>query len=941
MQTKTSKPAKITDISKNMSLLAIVVTASIITLSVSYLEYLEFDKTVTKIESDYTESQKKILKQEVNKVVSYIKFNRSDIEQKTKARIKSRVYDAHKVATNIFKKFKGKLPNKEIKKLIVEALRPLRFFNNDGYYFITNLQGINQLHALHPEYEGKNVLKIKDSNGNYFVRDIRDLVLKSKEGFLTYKYLSFNNRDSEQSKITFVKLFKPFNWFIGTGDYTDNIKSDIQKILINYIQQVRFGENGYIFVVKYDGTVLMNPIQTNMIGKNVWNIKDSNGVKFIQQGRKIVDNPEGGFIHYIWQKPSTAKLAPKVSYMKSIKDWQWMIGAGLYLDDIQSVIMEQKTRLQSGIIKHIFLILFISLLVSIIVVYVTNIINKRFTRELGLFLKFFKNLSVTSDKIAVESLSYFELKELATTANRMLEKQIEIEEERIKTEDLLRSSESNLKEAQKITHFGSWKYNIKSDKLFWSDEVFRIFELSPDKVIPSYELFLTLVHPDDIELVNKTYKDSIVNKTTYDVEHRIKLKRGKIKLVREHGKTFYDENGEPLRSTGTIQDVTDIRLKEEQLKRSQKMDALGKLTGGIAHDYNNILGIIIGYSDLLLDHVSNDPKMAKYVEHIIDASKRGRNLTKKLMTFSRYKKSIKSIININTEIEKQHSMLEKTLTARIKLITNLAEDIWPIEVDLDDLNDSIINMAINASHAIESNGKLTIKTRNVHLEYKITRGLGLSAGDYVSLSITDTGVGMDTETQSRIFDPFFTTKGAEGTGLGLSQVYGFIKRSHGSINIVSELNYGTEFTMYFPRHSSPPKLEEQPNSKHDIKSNGNESILIVDDEPALCEMACSILQPQGYTVFKANSADQALAILKSNHIDLLLSDVIMPNVNGYKLAAEVQKNYPDIIIQLVSGYNDTFVVATDIEISKLDVFQKPYTKNELLNQVNKLFKRHY
>jgi PAS domain S-box-containing protein len=942
MQIKPNKTIRITDIFKSVSLLAVVVTASIITLSVIYLEYIDFSNTVNKIEADYTEAQKKILKKEVNKVSNYITFKRTHIEQETKTQIESRVYEAHAIASNIYTKFKKNLPKSKIKKLIIEALRPLRFFDGNGYYFIANMDGISKLHSLHPDYEEKNVLNVQNANGHYIVRDLRELVLKSKEGFLSYNYQSFKNKTNEQSKITFVKQFKPFNWFIGTGNYPDNIKNEMQKLIIEYIEQVRFGKNGYVFVVNYDGTVIMNPAQKFMIGTNVLDIEDSNGVKFIQLGRKAVDNPDGGFIHYVWEKPSTSQLSQKISYMKGIKDWQWMIGAGLYVDDTREVINDQKIKLKEEIIKQIIFIIVISLIVSIIIVYITNMISKRFTRELGLFLSFFKNLTLKSAKIEVDSLYYYELKELANTANRMLEKQIEIEDERVKTEDLLRSSEANLKEAQKITHFGSWKYNIKSDKLFWSDEVFRIFELNPERTIPSYELFLTIVHPDDINLVNTTYKNSIANKTTYDVEHRIKLKNGKIKLVREHGKTYYDENGEPLRSTGTIQDVTEIRSKEEQLKRSQKMDALGKLTGGIAHDYNNILGIILGYSDILLDNINNNPKMAKYVKHIIDASKRGRNLTKKLMTFSRYKKSFKSVININDEIKKQQNMLEKTLTARIELNLNLVNNVWPIEVDIDDLNDSIVNMAINASHAIESNGKLTIKTNNISLGSSASKNLGLLIGDYVSLSIIDSGIGMDPQTQSRIFDPFFTTKGTEGTGLGLSQVYGFIKRCNGSINIVSEINKGTDFTLYFPKSSSvtaDPEIKYS--TKPEIKSTGTETILVVDDESALCEMARNILSPQGYTVLTATSADQALEILKSNQVDLLLSDIIMSNVNGYKLAAEVQKNYPDIMIQLVSGFNDTVTVATDSEISKLDVFQKPYTKDELLNKIRKLFDNQY
>jgi len=935
MQSQSKNSKKITDIFKSVSLLAIVVSASTITLSISYLEYLDFTKTAQKIESKYTTSQKKLIKDEVNKVTHYIALKRSQIQQRSKQRIKARVYEAHAIATNIYNKFNGSFPDSKIKKLIVAALRPLRFFNNDGYFFIQSLNGVNHLHPLWPEIEEKNVIEFKSANGRYLVKDLNSLIIKSEEGFLSYNYTSFKSKKDERSKITYVKRFKPYNWYIGTGDYLDNIKHDVQQELLDYIGQIKFGTDSYIFVVSYDGTVLMNSSQRHLIGTNIWNLEDPNGIKVVQEERKAVDNPEGEFIYYVWNKPSTSIPSPKVSFMKGVKDWQWMIGAGIYTDDVQIEIQKQKNNLKTEIVKQLGFVFIISIIIGIFIIYFINKIASRFSIELHLFMDFFKNLSVQSDKINIDSFKYAEFKELARTANRMLEKQIEIEDERIKTEDLLRTSEATLKEAQKITHFGSWKYNIVTDKLMWSDEVFRIFELDQLKIIPSYDLFLESIHPDDRNFVNNTYKQSVKNKTPYNVEHRIKLKGGKIKLVREHGETYYDENGEAIRSMGTVQDITEIRSKEEQLKRSQKMDALGKLTGGIAHDYNNILGIILGYSDLLMDQVANDSKLTGYVEHIKTASKRGRNLTKKLMTFSRYKNSKKTIIDINNELKNQQHMLEKTLTARIELVMNLTYNVWPIEVDLDDLNDSIVNMAINSSHAIESNGKITIKTENIHLSSYDANNLNLKTGDYVALSIIDTGVGMNAQTQSKIFDPFFTTKGDRGTGLGLSQVYGFVTRCNGSVSIESELDHGTEFTLYFPHCSlKPTESEETSNVKSESK--GNETILVVDDELALCEMADNILKNNGYQVLTANNAQQALEILKNNKIDLLLSDIIMPNMNGFQLASEVMENYPDVMIQLVSGFNDTVNLTKNKKVSDLDVFQKPYTKAELLSKIRKV-----
>ncbi len=384
-------------------------------------------------------------------------------------------------------------------------------------------------------------------------------------------------------------------------------------------------------------------------------------------------------------------------------------------------------------------------------------------------------------------------------------------------------------------------------------------------------------------------------------------------------------------------DITEKRQQEEQLRRSQKMDALGKLTGGIAHDYNNLLGIIMGYAELLGSQLTDEPRLTKYTQDITRAAKRGSALTQKLLAFTRHKSSDTSQVNINKLLKEQQLMLEKTLTARITLILDLEQNLWPTQIDSGDLEDAIINMSINASHAIEGNGQLTLRTHNEQLNTSDAQLQQLPAGDYVLLSITDTGKGMDESTREKIFDPFFSTKGEQGTGLGLSQVYGFIKRSKGQIKVYSELGQGSRFALYFPR--SPET--ETPVETIDTKDNrlnlqGNESLLIVDDEPALVELADEILNAYGYQVFSASSAAQALSILEKTHIDLMISDVIMPSIDGYQLAARVQEKYPHVKIQMASGFADDRHSTTANDTLHQNMLYKPYTSNTLLLHVRNL-----
>ncbi|MBV1927899.1 MAG: PAS domain S-box protein, partial [Gammaproteobacteria bacterium] len=250
----------------------------------------------------------------------------------------------------------------------------------------------------------------------------------------------------------------------------------------------------------------------------------------------------------------------------------------------------------------------------------------------------------------------------------------------------------------------------------------------------------------------------------------------------------------------SMQDLSHIQQQEEQLRRSQKMDALGKLTGGIAHDFNNMLGVIMGYADLLQAATQDQPKLEKYAHEIFRAGERGAQLTEKLLGFSRQKIAAAEQLSINATLQNQKHMLAKSITPRITLVYDLAEDLWLTYIDNGDLSDAVLNISINAMHAMHEGGQLSIATRNEHINEFDAALKGLSQGDYVLLSISDTGCGMDQETQEKIFDPFFSTKGELGTGLGLSQVYGFVERSKGSIKIYSKPGQGTRLSLYFPRH---------------------------------------------------------------------------------------------------------------------------------------------
>jgi len=394
----------------------------------------------------------------------------------------------------------------------------------------------------------------------------------------------------------------------------------------------------------------------------------------------------------------------------------------------------------------------------------------------------------------------------------------------------------------------------------------------------------------------------------------------------------------------SVEDITQRKQAEDEkehlqreLQRSQKMEALGKLTGGIAHEYNNMLAIILGFSELLKEPLNEQPKLFKYVKEIQHAGERGAKLTSKLLTFSRQNIPEAKSLNLNELLHKQHHMLEKTLTVRIKLVLKLQENPWQVWLDGGDMEDAIINMSINAMHAIKGNGQLTIQTSNQKINQMDAQSLGITAGDYVLLSFTDTGCGIDKETKEKIFDPFFTTKGMEGTGLGLSMVYGFVQNSGGAIKVYSEQGEGTQFTLYFPRYhgaSRDQQSEKENHSEDDFI--GNKTILVVDDEPALLDLTHEILSSHGFNVISVESAKEALNILQHEPIDILISDIIMPEMDGYQLAAMVKEKYPGIKIQLVSGFTDTSNMDMIDKSLQQNLLHKPFNSQALLQRIREL-----
>jgi PAS domain S-box-containing protein len=389
------------------------------------------------------------------------------------------------------------------------------------------------------------------------------------------------------------------------------------------------------------------------------------------------------------------------------------------------------------------------------------------------------------------------------------------------------------------------------------------------------------------------------------------------------------------------EDVTERRALEQQLQQSQKMEAVGRLAGGIAHDFNNLLMVISGYSEFLLDRLGPDPALRGPAQEIAGASQRASSLTRQLLAFSRKQMLAPKILDLNEVVTENLKMLTRVIGEDIDLLMVPAAVLGSVRADAGQIDQVIMNLALNARDAMPSGGKLTIETSNVSLDEEYARfHAPLRPGDYVMLSISDTGLGMDSETQSHIFEPFFTTKGTKGTGLGLSTVYGIIKQSGGYIWVSSESGKGTTFKIYLPRVAERAETLAQVVSSEEavFTEPGTETILLAEDEANLRYLARQFLEKQGYKVIEAADGAVAMQIAVAHEgvIHLLLTDVIMPGMNGRELAQRISEIRPQTKVLYMSGYTENVIGHDGTLDAGVSLLQKPFTLRDLKSKVREV-----
>jgi PAS domain S-box-containing protein len=510
---------------------------------------------------------------------------------------------------------------------------------------------------------------------------------------------------------------------------------------------------------------------------------------------------------------------------------------------------------------------------------------------------------------------------LVTAAIRDISVRNAAEEQLSRTTQLLETT-------QAVARVGGWELDVVHDTMFWNAETYRIHETSPAEYSPTIATAIGFYAPESIPLITAAMRAATERGMPFDLELELITAAGRRISVRAMSAVTM-ELGRTVKITGAIQDITELKLLGAQLRQAKRLEAVGQLAGGIAHDFNNILTAIRGYAEFARRDLEEDEGRRDDLDQVISNVDRAAALIRQLLAFSRRQVLQSEVLDPSKVVEGVAPMLDRLLGEHVELATHMAPDLWSIKVDPGQLEQVVVNLAVNAADAMPDGGKLIIELSNVALDeaYAATHA-NVVPGAYVLLAVSDTGIGMDAETERHVFEPFFTTKEVgKGTGMGLATVYGIVNQSGGSINVYSEPGHGTIFRIYLPRVAEEPTAAVTETLAARPSWSGSETILLAEDAPAVRGFARRTLEAYGYVVLEATGGADALAIAAaySGPIELLVTDIVMPGLQGHQLAAQLVAARPEVRVLYVSGFTENSVIHHGVPDHGVAFLPKPFS----------------
>ena len=512
--------------------------------------------------------------------------------------------------------------------------------------------------------------------------------------------------------------------------------------------------------------------------------------------------------------------------------------------------------------------------------------------------------------------------------------------ERKRTEDALQASEHWLKESQRISRVGSYVFDIRTGNWTSSQALDEIFGIDAGYA-RTMKGWAELVHSEDRPgLIEYMQKEVLGKQRSFDREYRLVNRGdGKTRWVHGLGELYRDAGGRLTTMAGTIQDITEQKHLEGQLRQAQKMESIGRLAGGVAHDFNNLLTVINGYSELTLERMGAHDPLRAHVNAVRKAGERAAALTQQLLAFSRRQLLQPRVLDLNGVVAESESILLRLIEENIQFVTVLAPSLGLVNADPNQISQILLNLVVNARDAMPDGGLLRVETSNVAMvDWNVEESGELRSGAYVMLEVSDSGVGMDEETRRHLFEPFFTTKGlGRGTGLGLAMVYGIVKQSGGHIQVESALRMGTTIRICLPRVDAACE-EAAGASPGFTPRRTSETVLLVEDQEHVRRYVALVLAGLGYRVLEADSGTEALTVAGAHDgpIAMLLSDVVMPGMTGPTLAVELKRHHPGLRVLYMSGYTDEITDRHGVLKEGGAYIQKPFGAEALALKVREV-----
>ncbi len=510
--------------------------------------------------------------------------------------------------------------------------------------------------------------------------------------------------------------------------------------------------------------------------------------------------------------------------------------------------------------------------------------------------------------------------------------------ERDRATRALQRSEERLRLALDSARMGIWYWSIENNVLVWDDNLRALYGLGPGDVVADHEQFVSRVHPDDRQYVSRSVERALKESEALDYEFRILLPDGRVRWIADQGRVGRDPEGRPLYLTGVGMDVTERRASEERLRQSHRMESVGRLAGGVAHETNNQMSVVLGAAAFVLGRSDVPEAVRADVEHIRKAAERTSSVTAQLLAFSRRQILRPVVLELNALVKSWDTVLRRVMGEDCTVLLRPGEGVAPIRADPGQLEQVLLNLALNARDAMPRGGTLTVETFAAELTGAYAKrrpGVAIQSGSYVVLAVSDSGHGMDRDTLGHVFEPFFTTKGVgHGTGLGLSTVYGIVKQSDGYVWAYSEPGRGSTFKVYLPATGKDAPSPAPP-APSPLRAGRGESVLLVEDDEGVRRMTRRALEEGGYRVLEAANGLDALGLLTSTsgRIGLVLTDVVMPEMSGRDLADRIAELRPGTPVLFTSGYTDGEIVRRGLLHPEAAFIQKPFGPDAILRIV--------